>query len=678
MIRRRIALAYWVIALALFIPSAVYAYIDPATTTYIIQIITALVVTVGVSLSVFLYRFRMISARIKYGLYGLFSRRGASAVKSKQETPAVYHLPPYAIAGTPEPPSEEDMAALGEPTDLNLAPSKGKTVIEPGKRNYAGRLKAAIPVSLSVSLSFILLGCMDLALQNSGDMPFKPGAILPTILLVTGVCFAVILFVLPLFRGKVYGIIVSIAVAVLIAGYIQGNFMNGALGELNGEAIHWEQYLPQAILSVAVWLATLACLFLLLRFAKNAWRGLIFFAPLLLIVVQAVAFTTVLNEYTTAGVQSFWQGAEETLTIDGLHTPVQGKNAIVFVLDRLDDDFCDEIEVNHPGFFEDELDGFTRFDDNISYFSSTFPAVAGILTGNRYVYDRSMHDYLEYAWKNADFMHEMKDRGVSIRLFMDRGYAYDSADQIRDIAGNVFKGEIDVRKRVALVKLLKLSAFRYAPMPAKSIFWLAPTEFGDTITLTDATATYLTNDFGFYDNIVTYGLQPSDEELGFFYYHLLGAHGPLNMDENLQWVEEATRVEQATGCFKIVFEYIHQLKALGLYEDATIIITGDHGDFLGDQIHKPMHTALFVKPSGSADTPLAFSHAPVSPAQLPGTIMEGLFGDDGGFGSTYLDIEEGADMTRELDVNLWRYEIKGDGRDFANWSFLGYFSDEWQ
>jgi hypothetical protein len=91
-----------------------------------------------------------------------------------------------------------------------------------------------------------------------------------------------------------------------------------------------------------------------------------------------------------------------------------------------------------------------------------------------------------------------------------------------------------------------------------------------------------------------------------------------------------------------------------------------------------MHTALFVKPAGSAGTPLAFSHAPVSPAQLPGTIMQGLFGDAGEYDSTYMSMKEGDDVTRELDVNLYRYEIKGDGRDFDNWRFIGTFPDEWK
>jgi len=137
-------------------------------------------------------------------------------------------------------------------------------------------------------------------------------------------------------------------------------------------------------------------------------------------------------------------------------------------------------------------------------------------------------------------------------------------------------------------------------------------------------------------------------------------------------------VRQATGCFKIVYDYLDQLKALGLYKDATIIITADHPDYVGDDLTKPMHAALFVKPGGVEGTPLAYSHAPVCPDELPGTVMEGLFGNREGFGPGYLDMKEGDPADREFDVNLNRYEIEGDGRDFANWSLIGTFSDTWQ
>jgi len=105
---------------------------------------------------------------------------------------------------------------------------------------------------------------------------------------------------------------------------------------------------------------------------------------------------------------------------------------------------------------------------------------------------------------------------------------------------------------------------------------------------------------------------------------------------------------------------------------------GDHGNYLGDDLPWPARTGLFVKPAGSAGTPLEKSHAPVSPDQLHATLFYGLFGDRDVFGDTFFDIAEGDDMLREYAMNLWRYEITGDGRNFSNWEFMGKFPDKYR
>jgi len=701
---------YWVIALGFFTPGAVYAYIDPATTTYIIQIITALVVTVGVSLSVFMYRFRMISAKVRYGAYGLLYRlrngkrpgravsldlegsaeqaaadkgdgsadRGDGSVLPGESTGLT---PGDILPGSAHPPTEEEMAALGQPAGIEKIPIKDAESEAPWNGSYPERIKTALPVLLAVALSFFLIGCLDLAIQNAIELPFRPGAIVPALLLVTGLCFAILLLVIPVFRGLPYRILVSIAFSVLIAGYIQGNFMNSALGELTGAIIEWNQFRVQMAGSVIMWLFVFACVFLLQRYAKRTWRRALLLVSILLLVIQGVGLFAAVENFGKSGETSFWVQSEEMLTIEGLRELASEKNAIVFVVDRLDRDFVEQIEKSDPGFFN-VLDGFTNFSDNITYNASTFPSVAGMLTGNRFTYDRPKIDYLYYAWEDAKMMQALKERGVDIRLFMDRGYAYNSTKQLEGLIGNINKGHIDFDKRIALVKLVKLSAFRYAPMPAKQSFWISPGEFGDALRLTDATSFYLTNDFAFYANITGEGLSAMGADKGFRYYHLNGSHEPFIMNENIERVEisatddrEEARIRQTMGCFKIIYEYLGQMRALGLYEDATIIITGDHPDYLGDELSKPMLTALFVKPAGSAGTPLAESNAPVCPDQLPGTVMEGLFGDRGGFPPGYMDMEEGADARREYNARLHRYLIEGDGRDFANWSFIGIYPD---
>jgi len=632
----------------------------------------------------------MISTKVIYWVYGFLYRRGSKneqegAVQGEaargRKGPFIDPVFVRQRAGNPPEATsfdEQIRERLDEGKAACAAVKSGRRVRTLQK--YSDRMRAAIPVSLAISLSFIFLGCLDLAMQNSVDIPFKPGVIAPTLLLTSAICFAGMIFVLPLFRGRVYVVLVSIVTAILIAGYIQGNFLNSGLGELTGDAIDWGQQKSLMAESIATWAVIFIIIMLLARFLKPLRRVLFIFVPFLIIFVQTVGLLSLMGnkpEDSSWNVSMFWNQAQEMLTIDGLHNPASEKNAIVFVLDRFDRDISDEIFADNPHFF-DTLDGFTFFDDNITYASSTFPSVTGMLTGHIYQWDQSDTDYFKYAWANADLLHTLKNDGVDVRLYMDFGYSYNDSGQLKGIASNLMEGAIGINDRIALVKLLKLSAFRYAPMPAKPLFWISPTEFSDAIALTDKTSPYISNDFAFYDNITTYGLSPSADKSAFIYYHLQGPHGPLTMDENIQQVELSTPEKQAMGSMKIVYEYLRQLKALGLYDNATIIITADHGVYSPGELTKPVHAILFVKPAGSFGTPLAYSHAPVSPAQLPGTIMEGMFGNTEGFAPGYMDIKEGSDMIREYESRRGRYEITGDGRDFANWRHIGDYPADWE
>ena len=56
------------------------------------------------------------------------------------------------------------------------------------------------------------------------------------------------------------------------------------------------------------------------------------------------------------------------------------------------------------------------------------------------------------------------------------------------------------------------------------------------------------------------------------------------------------------------------MKRLGVYDDATVVITGDHPWAVDDHVEptQPRPTALFVKEAGAAEKPLRVSTAQVS------------------------------------------------------------------
>ena len=90
--------------------------------------------------------------------------------------------------------------------------------------------------------------------------------------------------------------------------------------------------------------------------------------------------------------------------------------------------------------------------------------------------------------------------------------------------------------------------------------------------------------------------------------HLAGTHAPYTLDRAGRPAEgESTYVDQGIGVLNIVAEYLRDLKDSGLYDEATIVVTADHGEwYLADEITGPTAPMLMVKPStaaGGSDAP---------------------------------------------------------------------------
>lgn len=139
---------------------------------------------------------------------------------------------------------------------------------------------------------------------------------------------------------------------------------------------------------------------------------------------------------------------------------------------------------------------------------------------------------------------------------------------------------------------------------------------------------------------------------------------------------QGSGTSQRRGALKIVYEYLRQLKELGKYDDALIIITTDHGitassdeDGNMTEISLPI---LFVKEPGETRDEMIVSSAPVSHADILATIRRqlGINTSD----KALKDISEQDDRIRYMKVSrsdeFEKYEINGDARDIENWRFL--------
>ena len=178
----------------------------------------------------------------------------------------------------------------------------------------------------------------------------------------------------------------------------------------------------------------------------------------------------------------------------------------------------------------------------------------------------------------------------------------------------------------------------------------------------------------------------------FSFIHLYGCHTPVKY--NLDW-ETANDKEKndTTMALKqsltIIYEYIEGMKRLGLYEDATIVITGDHPAAISDtkligqtgysSDNGTRVTAMLFKRSGESEGELKTSTAQISQDELWNTIYESEGLTSLKSGNSFFDISEGENRVRrylfEMSVTLEdksradeivEYKITGSARKAEN------------
>lgn len=329
---------------------------------------------------------------------------------------------------------------------------------------------------------------------------------------------------------------------------------------------------------------------------------------------------------------------EAYLSVGGLSEVSRGKNIIVFILDRFDITFYDSAVKSNPKFFNN-LKGFTFFEDYISMYSRTYPSVCQMITGIDQTWSMKRADYFKTAYQTSPFLKDLKANDYRIKIYTDSYYVYTSGEELYGVADNL--------------------SVNYAAdeQPMK-------------YELDDATTFRLLHENG---------LTFDDSANSYMFLHLRGLHDPYTMDKNGNPTDSGSSSGAIAGCFKLIYDYIDELRRLGVYKDSTIIITGDHPRARDDTADptQPRMTTLFVKPAGTEDEPLQTSSAQVSQLNFIPTLVESAsLNTTANYGTSFFKVNPSKNYYRfhkfELSANGTNYivtwRVSGPGRDFSNWT----------
>lgn len=544
------------------------------------------------------------------------------------------------------------------------------------------RLKYLFPVLFFLWMTYVIFAPSTLFLNNIDEFRMHYIYLLPTFIIVSAIFIGLLFGVGLIIPKNLLKAYYAFLFAVAFGMYLQMNFLNPPFRSLDGAAIDWDMFSFWGYLSAGIWCLILVATITGLIVYKERIAKIIKFIAVFLSAVQIVSLFTmiIMAEIGKDNYGSFAFSKEEQFSIGS------DKNIVIFVIDSLQVEAMEEYFEEWPE-EKEGFEDFTFFTNTVSGGAPTAEAMPVLLTGIEYDPMQLYADYCNEIWEQTTVFDELENAGYDIRLFTD------------NVNKGMPEGYIEGYKRTGtavvsnhkmfITNLYSLVNFLVFPQQMKEKFYISSSEITNNIgnySIGDdfVEKYYHLDDVEFYNELVNSELDNIYHK-AFRLYHLEGAHGPYIINENMERVEtETSEKEQIKGVMKIVKLYMDKLKEKELYENTTIIITGDHGRHeVGSLMVNP---AIFIKRAKVNHT-LEYNAAPICFRNVLATIMMEAGIDYFKYGPSVYDITENSDVERlhtvwseiiegtnlESDVcweesDWYRVRVSNDGRLVDTWN----------
>lgn len=560
--------------------------------------------------------------------------------------------------------------------------AKAKKTLSPKQTKILTSLLAGCGLPLATILLPTLTAYSKMAKNlDMGLWEFFP-VVIAMFVLVSAILTVVLIFTKSTVRDTIF----SLSAGITVAAFLQNALTSASFVGFPADGGWVSDEVWKLILNFSMWVAiiTASVWYGILWDKSDAGRKMLALMMSVAMIFQCVAVipgaVSAVNKTESTAADST---EKSFLTTENMFEVSKKDNIIVFVVDRFDTNYYDEQVAKDPDAFKD-FDGFTYYSDYIAKFPRTYPAISSMLSGEYSDFSMSKGDYFDKVYSQSPFLKDLEKNNYKINVYIPEMYAYDNAEsfdgRVANASSNI-KFSIGDRIIIAFGMLERGAYFWFPDMLKSQKVSLAAMNEG-IMALKNLTK-YELDDVKVYQEFCETGLYTQSRQNNFTFLHLRGCHSPFTMDEECNPVEKNSvgSYEQTKGTFKFIREYLQQMKDKGLYEDATIVILGDHAALRTDRkvYVEPELTAFMIKESGKAGTPFTESDVPVSQDNYLASIVKSAdLQVDRGYGTAVSDVKADGDSVRvhyfqtwnaDPDVN-YTYEIKGSGKDFANWKIV--------
>ncbi len=518
-----------------------------------------------------------------------------------------------------------------------------------------GKMISSFFVSLLFFFSVFLMGPGEIFFGNVSELDFLFGEFfVPMLLICLGgtIVLTVILMLLP---GLIHMICKALLFGLSFAGYFQVMFLNRSLDILGQDPNGYHPAASKLVVNTLIWCAFVAVFILLAVMKKDIAEKVILAGSVFLFAIQFVGFISL----PISAPEKAFVRSSEGYRLSGVDefTVSSRNNIIVIILDYYSNQYLDEMLAVYPD-GADCLHDFTYYSNADSTYYGTFPSVVHMLTGVGYDPTVDIIDWGNRAWNDentVDFYSALHTEGeYEVNVFthptdiIELGNGCEILlDKIDNVTDDYSGLSVDTQ---GVVKCLaRMSLYRFSPELLKPGFFTGVSEYSSLVDYEDDRIRY--ENFDFYDKLVSDGLTVKNDSSNMFsFIHLIGTHDYSTAADGT-YKADSDRTETARGCMAVMEEYIRRLQEVGVYDDATIIITADHGgNDKGD-----MQPIEFIKRPGETHDVSPVNPAPVSHDDLLATIADsaGLDYEEYGSGRSIFDIAPDEARERSFMVRVY-------------------------
>ena len=567
---------------------------------------------------------------------------------------------------------------------------------------------SAIIIAVATGFTLFFFSPSDIFLGNQKE--FVLGAkyiMLPMAGVALAVSAGIFLFLIIclLIHKGIFDIFECLIFGFVCACYFQMLFFNGRMVSITGDTTEYSDTNFQNYANFIIFFIVINLPMILYAYKKTnkktqlnlVNRKFFIYITGVIILLQSIGTATLFIQKGNENKDSEYVGF---LSYEPAMSLSKENNVIVFLTDRLDGDWLDETFEKYPE-IKDKLDGFTYYHNNISGFANTFPSVAQMITGVKF--DNTFRGkFLETVWEQHNVVDILNENNISVNLLIDELATYKRSSQIMDRCNNYQYADCDFNINIAgeygvIYVMSYLSGAKVLPYFMKDIFLsLTPMDFSNYFVQTDAVipqrqmpSVSSNTDIAFYDYIRKNGLKADSQKKTYSFIHLNAVHG-ANLPVSSLYPEYDSSADYdvfttIAGTFEILSEYIEQLKKIGVFDNSTIIILGDHGrppfeiESGSRELESQITTSLLIKPANAPHDKLITDYeTPMHNDYFSASILEYEGLDHSDYGYSYNDIikylPDVKRISHQYDFGaenlVVEYEVTGDAHDFNNWKTI--------